>query len=185
MRLAQGLPWLALSLVALPRLASARDTTLAVLGMEAQAGADPVASTLTYALRQRAAGARGLAMVPGKDLIEVKLVFNCVDEGAHCMAQAGKSLGADKILFGHVRKVAPGYAVSLKWFDVGSGRIEKQVNESFLESQSGQAPLTALARTWFGALSGMATLGTLKLLVADVGAEVSVDGKGAFQYRIA
>ncbi len=177
MQLARALPWIVISLVALPRVAGARDTTVAVLGVEAQTGADPVASTLTYALRQRAAGARGLAMVPGKDLIEVKLVFNCVDEGAHCMVQAGKSLGADKLLFGSVRRLAPGYAVSLKWFDVASGRVEKQVSESFLDTQANQATLTALARTWFGALSGMATLGTLRIVLVQSGAEVSVDGK--------
>ncbi len=183
MRFPCVLPWIALSLVALPRLAGARDTTVAVLGLEAQAGADPVASSLTYALRQRAAGSRGLAMVPGKDLIEVKLVFNCVDETAHCMSQAGKSLGADKMLYGSVRKLAPGYAVSLKWFDVASGRIDKQVSESFLDNQASPAVLTGMARTWFGALSGVATLGTLRLVVADSGAEVSVDGKVVAQSR--
>ena len=183
MQLARALPWIVISLVAVPRVAGARDTSVAVLGMEAHAGADAVASTLTYALRQRAAGARGLAMVPGKDLIEVKLVFNCVDEGASCMAQAGKSLGADKLLFGSVRRLAPGYAVSLKWFDVASGRVEKQVSESFLDNQAAQATLTALARTWFGALSGTATLGTLRIVMADAGAEVSVDGKVVAQSR--
>ena len=64
-----------------PASARAADSTIAVLGIEAADGApESVAVALTDALRQRASAERGTRLVPGKDLIEVKLIFSCPDE---------------------------------------------------------------------------------------------------------
>src|SRR5689334_15435142 len=88
------------------RTAAAADSTVAVLGIEAAEGApESVAAALTDALRQRAAGEKGFKLVPGKDLVEVKLIFSCPDEASSCMADAAKSLGASKVIFGGVKKV--------------------------------------------------------------------------------
>ena len=49
-------------------------------------------------LRQRITASTDMRLVPGKDLVELKLVFACADEGHACMAQAGKSQAGKEIL---------------------------------------------------------------------------------------
>ena len=77
---------------------------MAVLGLESIDVPEPLAQQLTDALRQRAAATAGVRLVQGKDLIEIKMVFGCDGELPACMAQAGKALGADKLLYGTVKK---------------------------------------------------------------------------------
>src|SRR5437764_831142 len=79
--------------------AQAADVSVAVLGLEPVDVPEPLAQQLTDALRQRAASTGGVRMVQGKDLIEVKMVFGCDGELPACMAQAGKTLGAEKLLY--------------------------------------------------------------------------------------
>ena len=57
-------------------------------------------------------------LLQGKDLVEVKLVFACPDEAPACMSQAGKSLGATKLVFGNVKQAGNDYQVTLKMLDV-------------------------------------------------------------------
>src|SRR5215471_2027996 len=99
--------------------AESGDLPTAVLGMEALEGApDSVAAEITDALRQRLASTKGYQLVQGKDIVEVKLVFGCPDEAPACMSQAGKSLGASKLIFGNVKRSGQDYLVSLKMLDV-------------------------------------------------------------------
>src|SRR5215467_15778701 len=86
-------------------------TTVAVLGLEPQDGAEALAKELTESLRQRTAAMRGFQLAGQKDLVEIKLVFGCVDEAPSCMAAAGKTLGAHKMLFGTVKKAGNGYRI--------------------------------------------------------------------------
>src|SRR4051812_31335670 len=84
--------------------AQSGDISTAVLGFEALDGApDNVGAEITDALRQRVAATKGYQLVQGKDLVEVKLVFSCPDEAPACMAQAGKSMGATRLIFGNVK----------------------------------------------------------------------------------
>ena len=86
-----------LVLAGLPRHASA-DTSLAVLGVESIGAPGQLAQAITEALRQRAQTTLGIRPIAAKDLIEMKLIFGCDVETANCMAQAGKSLGAEKLI---------------------------------------------------------------------------------------
>src|SRR5690349_1588740 len=90
-----GVSVLALStLPVASRSAVAADNTVAVLGVEATDGApESVAGALTEALRQRATAEKGLRLVPGKDLVEIKLIFSCPDEAPSCMAEAARASG--------------------------------------------------------------------------------------------
>src|SRR5262249_6869393 len=107
--------------------AARAQTSVAVLGLEPQDGAEGLAKELTDALRQRAWAMRGFVLAASKDLVEIKLVFGCVDEAPPCMANAGKTLGAHKLLFGSVRKMGNAFKVTLKWVDVGTGKLENQL----------------------------------------------------------
>src|SRR5215471_18748122 len=105
--------------------AESGDVPTAVLGLEALEGVpDSVAAEITDALRQRIAGTKGHQLVQGKDLVEVKLVFSCSDEAPACMAQAGKSMGASKLLYGNVKRSGSDYVITLKLLDTNRGTIE-------------------------------------------------------------
>src|SRR3972149_11359024 len=92
--------------------ARAGKAKLAVLGVESK-DEDPqtqeqttrIAGWLTAELRLRASQARARFEIPAnsnKDLAEVKLLSSCLDENKRCMAQIGKDMGAEKLMYGQV-----------------------------------------------------------------------------------
>src|SRR5262245_19888068 len=181
MRLA-GLPSLAvtLSLTALlPSAAHAADSgdvATAVLGIEPLDGApDTVAAEMTDALRQRVAATKGDQLLQGKDLVEVKLVFACPDAAPACMSQAGKSLGADKLIFGNVKRVGSDYQVTLKLLDVSRAVVESFTAETVSRKYADASGLRSLAPAWLAKLSGKGG-GSIHVRASFAGASVSLDG---------
>jgi hypothetical protein len=164
--------------LALPGQASAADAAVAVLGVEASEGApDVLATALTDALRQRVSGTKGFRLVPGRDLVEVKLVFSCPDEAPSCMAQAGKSLGASKLIFGSVKKsMADNYVVTLKMLDTGRAVVDTYVAEQITKTQSSGAAMRGPVQKWFATLTGQGGTGTVRVRGDVIGAQVALDG---------
>jgi hypothetical protein len=154
------------------------DAPTAVLGMEALDGApDAIAAEITDALRQRVAGTKGFQLVQGKDLVEVKLVFSCPDESPACMSQAGKSMGAAKLIFGNVKRAGADYVVSLKLLDVNRGTVETWVSETIPKKKAEPSSFRSLAPAWIAKLLGRGTAGGALQVRANVaGAQVSLDG---------
>jgi hypothetical protein len=160
-----------------PALA-APDSAVAVLGIEASEGApDSLASSLTDALRQRVSGTKGFRLVPGRDLVEVKLVFSCPDEAPSCMAQAGKSLGASKLIFGSVKRSASdSYVVTLKLLDANRSIVDAWVAEQISKAQASGPALRGPVQKWFATLTGQGGAGTVRIRGDVIGAAVSLDG---------
>jgi hypothetical protein len=154
------------------------DAPTAVLGMEALDGApDAIAAEITDALRQRVAGTKGFQLVQGKDLVEVKLVFACPDESPACMSQAGKSMGAAKLIFGNVKRTGTDYLVSLKLLDVNRGTVETWVSETIPKKKAEPSSFRSMAPAWIAKLLGKGTGGGALQVRANVaGAQVSLDG---------
>ena len=175
--LAVGLWGLAALAVRTPEaLAQSGNAPLAVLGLEATDGAPAaVANSITDALKQRVSAAKGFKLMPGKDLMEVKLVFSCPDEAPSCMAQAAKSLGADKLIFGSVKKAADGYLVTLKMLDASKGRVDAWVAEQIARTQATGPGLRGPVQKWFATLSGSGTSGGIRISSDVVGASVLLD----------
>jgi hypothetical protein len=162
-----------------PRAAvAAPDAAVAVLGVEASEGApDTLAAQLTDALRQRISGTKGFRLVPGRDLVEVKLVFSCPDEAPSCMAQAGKSLGASKLIFGSVkRSLGDNYVVTLKMLDTTRGLVDAWVAEQITKAQAGATGLRGPVQKWFATLTGQGGTGTVRVRGDVIGASVLLDG---------
>lgn len=179
--LASRVAWLAIltSLVATRAMAadSAGEVPTAVLGLEALEGApDNVAAAITDALRQRVAGTKGFQLVQGKDIVELKLVFACPDEAPACMSQAGKSLGASKLIFGNVKRSGADYLVSLKMLDVNRGAVETWVAETIPKHKAEPSSFRSLAPVWVSKLTGKGGGGTLQIRANVSGAAVSLDG---------
>ena len=158
--------------------ASAGDVTLSVLGLEPAAGApEAVASAVTEALRQRVTSSTGFRLVPGKDLVEVKLVFSCPDEAPLCMTQAAQSIGSAKLIFGTVQPVgSDAFIVTLKLLDADRGMVESWISEQITKSQATPVGLRAPVQKWVATLTGQSQPGTLKVAGGVIGAAVWLDG---------
>ena len=182
MRLA-GLPFVALAAsltaVLLPtpaRAAEGGDAATAVLGIEPLEGApDAVAAEMTDALRQRVAATKGYQLLQGKDLVEVKLVFACPDAAPACMSAAGKSLGADKLIFGNVKRAGNDFQLTLKLLDVSRAVVESFTAETVPKKHADASGLRSLASAWLAKLSGKGG-GSIQVRANFPGAAVSLDG---------
>jgi PEGA domain len=156
------------------------DPAVAVLGVEPVDVPEPLTQALTDALRQRASATAGIRMVPGKDLVEMKMIFGCDGEQAICMAQAGRSLGADKLLYGTLKKqskTSNNVVVALKLLDVTTGTIERFVNETVNKKELAGGNVNAAAARWFGALVEVEAKPTLTLTTDPPGATLTIDGQ--------
>ena len=111
--------------LAAPARAADAETGTVVLGLEALEPQDnAVANDITEALRQRVATSKGGPLIPGKDLVEIKLVFSCSDEAPACLAQAAKSLGAAKLIYGSVKRAGGELVITLKQIDATRGVLD-------------------------------------------------------------
>jgi TolB-like protein len=179
------LRWLCPSLTALAlgalvsRTARAQPEVLstAVLGLETLDVPSSLADDISEQLRQRVSGSKDLHLVSGKDLVEVKLVFSCADEAATCMAQAGKSLDAQRVIYGSVKKQGEDIAIWLKMFDVRKGKVEFWLTETLTKKQIDPGGIKAASVRWFAKLTGKPlNAGTVQVTSSVFGAKVSLDG---------
>ena len=122
----------------------------------------------------------GYRLVPGKDLIEVKLVFSCPDEAPPCMTQAAQSIGSAKIIFGNLQPVGTdAFIVTLKLLDAERGVVESWISEQITKAQAAPVGLRAPVQKWFATLTGQAQPGTIKVAGGVVGGAVWIDGAQA------
>jgi PEGA domain len=170
---------LAIFLVPLLAAAARAEPSVAVLGLEPIDVPEALAQQLTDALRQRAAGTLGIKAVAGKDLIEIKMVFGCDSENPACMANAGRTLGADKLLYGTLKKAggksSPQVVVSLKLLDVRSASVEKFISTTVNKRELAAGAVNQSAARWFGDLVEVAKP-MLTITSDPTGATVTVDG---------
>ncbi len=159
-------------------LAWADDVNLAVLGVEASEGApNEVAAALTDALRQKVTSTKGWKLIPGRDLVDIKLVFSCPDEAPSCMAQAAKSLGASKLIFGNVKKAnGDNFVVTLKLLNADKGVVDAWVAEQITRAQANSQSIRAPVQKWFGTLTGQGAAGIIRIKGDVPGAGVALDG---------
>ena len=189
MKKTTALPYLVVSLVAglgggavflSAGQALAEEHNVAVLGIEAGDGVpEAVATAVTDALRQRMSLTPGYRLVQGRDLVEVKLVFSCPDEAPPCMAQAAKSLGASRLLFGSLQKAGgDAFNLTIKFFDSQKEVVESWTSDQFDRSQASAASLRGPAQKWIATLTGQSLPGTLRIQGNVLGAQVSLDNVG-------
>ncbi len=161
------------------RVAHAAPSTVAVLGIEPADVPDALVQQLTDALRKSVRGVTGLKQVQGKDLLEMKMVFGCDTDAPSCIAQAGRSLGADVLVIGIARKAArpTDLEVQLRLIDVKQGTQTATLQDVVSRSDVG-----ARAEAWLGKLFGVAAPAPVpnptSLYVGSVpsGATVILDG---------
>jgi len=149
----------------------------AVLGLESSDVPASVVDAISEELRQRVSAASDMRLVSGKDLVELKLVFSCADEGHACMAQAGKSLDADRLIYGSVKKDGNDVAVWLKSFDVHHERVDNWLTDKLPGKQTDADGIRTAVARWFAKLTGHPTnVGTILVSANTLGAVVTLDG---------
>lgn len=175
----RGIGTLLLLLAAWPvaqAAAAEAGTPTAVLGLEPLEGVpDTLAADITDALRQRVAATKDYQLLQGKDLVEVKLVFACQDEAPACLSQAGKSLGASKLIYGNVKKTGTDFQVTLKLLDVNRAVVESFTTDTVPGGRANATALRQLAPVWLAKLSGKGN-GSISVRANFAGAAVSLDG---------
>lgn len=145
---------------------------LAVLGIESvdtstdasQEKTALLAKWLTEALRQRAAKARAryeVAPNSNRELSEVKLLQDCMDEGRDCMAAIGRDLGADKLMYGRIERRRDGYNVSLRLLNVSTRGYEKQKSDTIPASAGDLEGMQRVASELFTDLTGVVVDGAV------------------------
>ncbi|HEY2901518.1 MAG TPA: PEGA domain-containing protein, partial [Polyangia bacterium] len=164
------------ALAASPAASSTASAAISVLGLEAIDVPDTIAQEVTEALRQKIAATPGMLLVAGKDLVEIKLIFACSDESSACMAQAGTTLGAAKLIFGNVRRVGADYMVTLKNVDVARAIVEGATSDSIPIKRAEPTVFQARTAHWLAKLTGRETTGSLAVRANVTGATITLDG---------
>ncbi len=138
---------------------------VAILGLETinVGGVDPKdaanASTLTEALRAIPRGGIGkfdFAANSNRELQDEKLMGNCDNEKATCMAPIGAGLGAEYLIYGNMKKDKDGYKVSLKLLLVKPPKVE-ETEEFFVPLSTltgGTEPVKEWAQKAYAKLTG-------------------------------
>jgi len=98
-------------------------------------------------------------------------VFGCVDEKPACMARAGKSLQAARLLWGALKKGPAGFVLTIKVLDVAKGKVVKEVSENIarraLDDNCASDAVGAMARSIFATNKG-----SIKVTANVAGAQV-------------
>lgn len=173
-----------LALVGMSNLAHAKPS-VAVLGLEViengsvdkkvtQAAQDLAAEIRSQASRSN--GKFGLAPNSAKDLLELKLLSGCGDEGRTCMADIGKELKADRLLYGKLEVKKTGYQVSLKLLNTNTKLIEKGTSELIPVADLHSSKKTRWARSLYNRLIGVPESGTLRIDANVDKATIYIDG---------
>jgi hypothetical protein len=92
------------------------------------------------------------------------------------MSQAGKSMGATKVIFGNVKRAGTDYQVTLKLLDVSKAAVETWATEAVPRKRAEPAAFRSLAPVWLAKLSGRNAGGSLQIRANIQGAAVSLDG---------
>lgn len=166
--------------------------TIAVLGLEVidNGNVDKettgAAQRLANELRIQAKRPDGkFAFAPNseKDLLELKLLSGCSDEGRSCMADIGADLGADRLLYGKLERRQKGYQVSLKLLNTKTKQMEKTTSELIPIEDLHNNKINKWARSLFARLIGVPESGTLSIDANVEKATIYIDGSVATTLR--
>lgn len=160
---------------------------VAVLGLEVtgQGATDrnsiEAAKSLTRELRREATRPTGpfeLAPNSQKDLLEIKMLSDCSDEGRRCMSEVGKQMKADRLVYGKLDRQKDGYQVSLKMLNTETAELESEATTVIAFKNVGVAGgLQREARSLYRQISGAPSDGAVAITANAERGTVYVDGE--------
>lgn len=159
---------------------AATPVTVGLLGIDGSTVPSGMGQTVTDTLRRLVPQLSGMSVKPhSQDAVEVKAIFDCQDERPSCMAQIGRSLSVNRLIFGTVKRQPGGaFTIQLKQLNVADATVDKFVNETVQAAvlQQPNPQLDALAQRWLHVLLVEGLRGGLKVTSEPPGATVLLDG---------
>lgn len=156
------------------------EVTVTILGLRSAAADEQMAQDVTEALRRAASTApHGGITISNRQnqLSQLLVVFDCEDPTPSCMQEIGRSLNSQRLIYGLVEpesgRANSGYALTLRYFNVDSGQVERDLREVIPRNIGDQA-LADQAGRFLNALAGTARRGELALRSNVEGARVRV-----------
>ncbi len=147
-----------------------------VVELEAEGGTETAAKLGTQALRHAVRGL-GMRLGPAKTLAELKLVFGCEQEQPACMAQAARTMGVSRLVWGRVRRRGRVYIFALRALNVAKPSTVAKVSFRVPVAKLTRSSLAAMAPTWLQRVLGVTRTGRLLIRGRPAGAVVHVDGR--------
>lgn len=156
------------------------EVTVTILGLRSATADEQMAEDVTDALRRAAsATSRGGIAVSTREnqLSQLLVVFDCEDPTPSCMQEIGRSLNSQRLIYGLVEpesgRANSGYALTLRYFNVETGQVERDLREVIPRNIGDQA-LADQASRFFNALIGAARRGELAVRSNVEGARVRI-----------
>ncbi len=180
---------LATCVASVPVLAqsAAAKPKVAILGIEVTGGGATdektieAAKQITKGLRREAnrpSGNFDVAPDSDKDLLEIKMLSDCSDEGRRCMAEIGQDLGAQRLIYGKLERKKGHYEISLKLLNTETRELDAQVSEEIpFDEMTSNDGLTRRVRAIYARLSGAPVEAGLSITANAERGTIYVDGK--------
>lgn len=162
--------------------AALADASVVVLGLRSVEGDDDLANTITEELRVAAKGVTGWAVLERSvSMAQMMLAHGCDDVDATCLSEIAKGLGAERIIYGTIRRTSArddyDFSLDLSSFDAASGRIEQTVTEVVPKAETETDGLGAHVAKMLQRLSGAATAGTIVVQANVENAKVTLNAQ--------
>lgn len=155
--------------------------SFAVFDLKASGVPPEVAQSLTQILSVEIKRVEGTSVISRDDLMAMlrfekdKNMLGCVDD-VSCVAEIGGALGVDKLVVGHVGKLAESYVVSLRLIDARAVKVDSRVTESYKGSEDQLiGAVRHSGRRLLGV--GLAEIGNVAVTSSEEQAEVFVDNE--------
>jgi hypothetical protein len=159
---------------------AATPVTVGLLGIDGSGAPPGMGQTVTDTLRRLVPQLSGMQVKPhSQDPVEVKAIFDCQDERPACMAQIGRSLSVNRLIYGTVKRQGAGaFTIQLKQLNVADATVDKFVNETVQPAvlTEGNPQLDALVQRWLHVLLVEGLRGGLKVTTEPPGAQALLDG---------
>lgn len=154
--------------------------TVGLLGIDGSTAPPGMGQTVTDTLKRLVPQLSGMQIKPhSQDAVEVKAIFDCQDERPSCMAQVGRSLSVNRLIYGTVKRQPGGaFTVQLKQLNVADATVDKFINETVQPAVLTQAnpQLDTLVQRWLHVLLVEGLRGGLRVTTEPAGAQVLLDG---------
>jgi len=150
-------------------------------GAKTDAKAAVVSNKLTQAIRQatRERGPYRLAPNTNKDLLELKLLYNCSSEAPACMSKIGKSMKSARLLWGKLAHKGDHYLVTVNLLNVKRKAMLRSSTVRIPMAQANTAGLRRWGRTLYNRLTGLKDHGRLHIVANSSSGVVLIDGNPA------
>jgi hypothetical protein len=163
-------------------------TSVVVLGIRSVEGDDDLANGLTEQLRGAARGVDGWSVSSAAvSMAQMSLAHGCDELDAACLTAIANSLQVRRVLYGTLQRTGTDagfdYGLKLSLFDAESGTVERSVDDTIPQSQTGMDALADRAQHLLRRIASSSEGGSITVQANVPQADVRINGQAAGQTR--